>query len=391
VVKEYILKQKNIAGLTFFMDDISFQFNDLGEIIAEERLPYGVVEKDSKARNVILLDLWLKGRGLPDSRKDKEQVKEQFKVDDLKILAMRAKGLNLTDHYWLHEADKSILWEEVNHFTNEFDMVIQGKDVVPGIDESVANESPNLCVDGSIVKRWIIRNGERHLIKGSRYRRMQEPFNERIASLIMDEFGIHHVNYDLKRTKENIPYSECNCMSNEEIEYLNAEWVINNKNFESGNMHNGYVDFCTKNGVTDAKEHIDEMFAIDFLMGNEDRHRGNFGILRNADTLAWISMAPLFDNGNSLFFDYENEDMGYFKVDSFGKAFRDNNRLNLDFMDYPEWYNEKKGSNVPDIVRQVLMSNKKMSSKRIDKVIRIIKERIAVFEDSIRKLPGAES
>jgi hypothetical protein len=194
MIKEYILKPKNNPVLTFFMDDISFQFKDLGEIISEERLPYGILDTHSRTRNGILLDSWLKGRGLPDSRQDKDQIKELFKVDDLKKLSMGARGLNLTDHYWLHESGENLTWEKVNHFTNEFDMVIQSNELVPGIDKSVGNESPNLCVDGSIVKRWIIRNGERHLIKGSRYRRMQEPFNERIASMNMDEFSVYHVN-----------------------------------------------------------------------------------------------------------------------------------------------------------------------------------------------------
>jgi hypothetical protein len=216
---------------------------------------------------------------------------------------------------------------------------------------------------------------------------MQEPFNEHIASMIMDEFHIHHVSYDLKRTKENVPYSECKCMCNEQIEYLNAEWVINNKDFRSLNLHQGYVDFCKEMGITDAKERIDEMIIVDFIIGNEDRHRGNFGILRNADTLKWMGIAPLFYNGSSFFFSYENDEIDYFGVDSFGKAFRDRNLLNLDLINYPEWYNQNKGNRIPDIVRQGLIDNEKMSSKRIDKIVAIMNERVAIFKKNLSRLP----
>jgi hypothetical protein len=33
-----------------------------------------------------------------------------------------------------------------------------------------------------------------------------------------------------------------------------------------------------------------------------DRHFNNFGILRDSDTLQWVSVAPVYDNGNSLFY-----------------------------------------------------------------------------------------
>lgn len=39
----------------------------------------------------------------------------------------------------------------------------------------------------------------------------------------------------------------------------------------------------------------------DFLLTNEDRHLNNFGILRNPETLKFLSMAPIFDTGNSMF------------------------------------------------------------------------------------------
>ncbi len=43
------------------------------------------------------------------------------------------------------------------------------------------------------------------------------------------------------------------------------------------------------------------MFVLDFIIANTDRHFNNFGFIRNADTTEWIGLAPVFDNGTSVF------------------------------------------------------------------------------------------
>jgi len=39
---------------------------------------------------------------------------------------------------------------------------------------------------------------------------------------------------------------------------------------------------------------------IDALIANEDRHWGNFGALRDSESLEFIGLAPILDNGNTL-------------------------------------------------------------------------------------------
>lgn len=41
---------------------------------------------------------------------------------------------------------------------------------------------------------------------------------------------------------------------------------------------------------------------MDFIISNSDRHLNNFGILRDSTTLQWLSYAPIFDSGNSMFY-----------------------------------------------------------------------------------------
>ena len=39
------------------------------------------------------------------------------------------------------------------------------------------------------------------------------------------------------------------------------------------------------------------------MLTNTDRHLNNFGILRDSRTLKFVRMAPIFDSGNSMFWD----------------------------------------------------------------------------------------
>ena len=41
---------------------------------------------------------------------------------------------------------------------------------------------------------------------------------------------------------------------------------------------------------------------------NEDRHLNNFGIIKDVNSLEWISISSIFDNEESLKITYDNDD-----------------------------------------------------------------------------------
>ena len=63
-------------------------------------------------------------------------------------------------------------------------------------------------------------------------------------------------------------------------------------------------DACIRLGI--AADAFDKFISYeimtDFLISNFDRHMNNIAVLRNPDTLEMIGMAPIYDNGNSMFF-----------------------------------------------------------------------------------------
>jgi hypothetical protein len=58
--------------------------------------------------------------------------------------------------------------------------------------------------------------------------------------------------------------------------------------------------------IPEARKSVEEMLVADFLIANQDRHTLNFGALRNADSLKFEGMAPIFDSGSSLSHDSVN-------------------------------------------------------------------------------------
>lgn len=55
-------------------------------------------------------------------------------------------------------------------------------------------------------------------------------------------------------------------------------------------------------GKREAELFLSKMIVCDSIMANTDRHLRNFGFIRNIHSLAW-RFAPLFDSGNSLWYD----------------------------------------------------------------------------------------
>ena len=115
--------------MIFEMDERNFKLLDIKEIISEERLLFGLKDKGNKTQYVIQFNNWLIGRGLSESRKDFPGAKKQFKAKSAKELMIKAYGLNLTDHYWLHDINNEMKWKDKNYFDNNFDKVIPGKGI----------------------------------------------------------------------------------------------------------------------------------------------------------------------------------------------------------------------------------------------------------------------
>ena len=114
-----------------------------------------------------------------------------------------------------------------------------------------------------------------------------------------------HVHYDLCWMKGR-PFSRCPNLVTKDTEMIPAFMVMNKRG--TTNLADGFVKECADHAL-DVRKRMDMMLTMDCITGQTDRHLNNFGILRDPDTLEWIDMIPLYDNGGC--FDY---DRGYGKL-----------------------------------------------------------------------------
>jgi hypothetical protein len=381
--KQYILKHKNHPVMTFFLNE-DFELSETGEIFDEERLPFGQKYKGKEKPQFTQLSDWIRGRGLPRERSDLANIELDMNVKNSVSLLLGSYGLNLTDQYWIHKTDADLDWNDVNFFNNEFKEVIDFDFTGVRTDGRNIAVAPDLTVDGSLRKKWVIVQGGRFLIKSGRYDEMQEPFNEVTGSKIMKLFGIEHVEYSLVRNKsDNMPLSACKCMVDENTEYLDAKFVIDTEPSRGRNAYDRFIKTCEKKGISGAKEKIDEMIAVDFIIGNTDRHIGNFGIIRDADTLKWLKIAPIFDNGNSLCHNINKIDSVEDNINSRCRWLGIGNFQSLKYSSFPKWYSKDKMTDIGNIVNNSLLYNDKITENKREKLVLIIEKRIKVFDDEI--------
>ena len=103
--------------------------------------------------------------------------------------------------------------------------------------------------------------------------------------------------------------SKCPCFITKDTEFITAHQIINDmKRYDSVEDFEEYIKKLEENGIIDAREKVENMYILDFLIMNEDRHLNNFGIIRDVNTLKWLDVAPIFDNGMALNIPYYDEE-----------------------------------------------------------------------------------
>lgn len=130
------------------------------------------------------------------------------------------------------------------------------------------------------------------------------------------------------------------------------------------------------------------MYILDYLIMNEDRHLNNFGIIRDVNTLKWLDVAPIFDNGMSLNIqDYNDDEVIisghgrlFYQVEPFDeiiKVVKDIKRIDVSKLeDLPEKFDEllHKYQNITNMSDRRINRLCILLNRQINKLKRIIEE-----------------
>ena len=146
-------------------------------------------------------------------------------------------------------------------------------------------------------KAWRFIPGEGiYLYKGGTFGAANtgnEPYSEYYASQVAQAMGLNAVTYELENWK-GITASRCKLFTDIDTAYIPIGRIVREGGLKA------CLDYYKELGEG-PYEQVKSMLVFDAVIYNEDRHFGNFGVLRDNHSGEIIGAAPVFDNGLSLF------------------------------------------------------------------------------------------
>lgn len=223
---------------------------------------------------------------------------------------IKSYGLSLSDQYWIKPEFGKEYYGEVNFFQKDFKYKTFLKNNLGRVydyrDVDILY-SPNITTGGELDKAWAIDEmGLRVLYKASNTFLGLEPINEYIASIVGQILEVPVVSSTIKilsDLEDKMKVSVCETFISPKTELVYAEDIVDDI-LDEEEAFNDYVDKLTGFGITDAREKIQKMLLLDMIMANSDRHKQNYGVIRDVETLEFLDVAPIYDSGRSMATDY---------------------------------------------------------------------------------------
>lgn len=300
----FTLMNKHTPVVELNIDEDTASILKVTEVINPEYLPVGITIINGLPDKKNLNDWW-HGRSIPASRFGIREALDIMKVSYTVQLLTKCYGLSLSDQYWINPKEQPLSWEKINFFENPFsDDVGNALFGQLSHNEDLDLLSPCNTSDGWLKKKWKIVDGKRCLIKSGSNPFHQEPLNEVLATSLHSRLNHNaYVPYSLI-WEGDIPYSVCENFITPKTELVSAYSIYRSQKKRS--HHSVYEHFilcCEHLGILGMKEFLNYLLVFDYIIANTDRHFGNFGAIRNVETLKWIGAAPVFDSGTSLWHD----------------------------------------------------------------------------------------
>lgn len=272
-------------------------------IHSDEMMPYNlylepIKEEDMEIRlqNLDNFYYWCASRVLT---LDREYAKEilnsigatQATTDrDRAKVALTYHCLSLTDIYWAKESKESVDFDKINLFTNHLekafvDVTLRGKQLTIQNSHLIADD---LGTQGCYPKAWIRKDNTFWLMKDGG---MDVVENELLASKICRCFDVNQVRYEED-------YYDGQKVSISRIITSLDESIVSMEHFNVYAMNHSInkMEYILR---LDAYSYY-MMNIMDYLLGNTDRHWGNWGVLIDNKTNKPIRLYDLMDFNKSF-------------------------------------------------------------------------------------------
>lgn len=359
---KYILMHREIEVAEIELDELSYITNIYG-VYAEEHFPVGTLGKHGVDKT--MLAKWWAKRSIPASRSGLRETLDLLHMSVPQELLAKCYGLSLSDQYWISPKDKPLMWKEINFFDHDFSEDVGNLLFGYGeFSDSMSLISPDNTSDGQLIKKWKIADGKRVLIKGGSNPYQQEPLCEVIASGIAERLCIPHTKYTSLWEHEK-PFSVCQDFITSETELVSAYHIMQSRKKPNDlSDYEFYLNCAEQLGVKNIREQTEKMIVLDFLIGNEDRHFNNFGLIRNAVTLEWIGAAPIFDCGTSLWYNTQESLIKPLSPNLPAKPFKKTHREQIKLVKDFSWIDLKALDGMKEEMEEILSQSPYISRER---------------------------
>lgn len=338
-MKKYVLKNKNNNILEFsvksFVDEKTLILNKKIEIskIYDENFPV-------QLRNSINLEesvaRFISSRKIPQNRSFSKKIIEETGSDPFMGYIDISFGLSLNDSLWIVPEEKAYLnWEEANLYKNPFSERLQMVSFGLGYEgNSPYKISPEFTTNGMLKKCWIRENDKIFLLKSNSETGFDftskhvEVFFEYYTSQIAKIFKPNSITYDIVEFNGEF-CSKCQIFTTENRGYLPITAFLTEEELKKGEKILADRSYFIEKAVSIyGKENFEDLMLFDAIIGNRDRHLGNFGMIVNNKTFEVLNVAPIFDNGESILNYYnfnKNLEFGAYssRTNSLGQRFNE--------------------------------------------------------------------
>lgn len=269
---------------------------------------------------------WWSDRAIPKTRHGAKTALQKLGYSSTGSALVDNLALSLTDCYWIKPRDEDIAWKDVSLFTNDFvdtfgEITINQDHVV-----DMRNVTRFNCATsrGELQKKWGIGDdGRRYMVKGNYGQSYQQSINEVFASSLHLQQGYdRYTAYTLTRLKLEDDREGVGCMCydfcNEHAESISAwELLQTVKTKSNESLYYPFRTVCLKMGMRpdEFDSFLDYQIMTDYLITNTDRHMNNIAVMRDPDTLELLGFAPVFDSGNSMFYDLSFDELANVRLD----------------------------------------------------------------------------
>ena len=306
----FILKHKDLDVAMMKMDVRTGMIEYVLSVYLPEELPAGCAPDGTG------LGEWWKLRAIPDSRKGIRQVLSRLSEATSQSLMLSSYGLSLTDHYWIQPVGQELYWKDLNFYENNFEDelgdILTDSERDRSVPDGISKLSPSVSVNGDMKKKWIIRGGRRYLLKVNPNYHSQQTVNEVIAGKLHERLGWkNYVSYDMGTiyiSGRGYPCSLSPMFTSAETEFVSAYQIVADYKVPNDvSLYEALIRQAVSLGADEqeVRAFLEYMILTDFILTNTDRHLNNFGFLYDPQQHRLSGMAPLFDTGNSLFYDYD--------------------------------------------------------------------------------------